>query len=645
MQLDGYFYQNEGQYRVIDTSEYNWTSLPNKIVVGNEFNIVNAGYNNTFWFNYLPINDRNNKATISTYNMGNGQQGYAYVAASGFVKNGSNGSYVLLGDGGHAAISSLSVSYANSAGNASTLGGTSLGGLFTAFGNNAHNITATIGGVTKSFLVNYAADADKVDGVHVKWAGELTSTAHLVAWEADGSALRNINPANVTVGSANYASNADTVDGYHASQLAKAWSGSGTMNQVAQNNGNYFGMITGTGTEGFPNDDGGWTHVFQASYNNNSGGDGNTGNFWVTQIANQAGTTSPWIRSRRGGSDISTGWTDWVRIMTKNDVDNYYWADIKVSTSSNTQTTPTFNTAYATNWFRARGNTGFYFQDHAGGWYMSDNDWIRTWGSKALYVNNTIRSTNYQVMYGSTSVSAAKLESTTTLVYGTDTSSNSINSYLRGTTVTLQVKKGTSINHNALQLTADYIYCNNYCDMKYGAIVSGGNFTVNNNAYLAQKTGTKVGIGTGSPQYILDVADKMRADGYVHSKHDSDDAVLLAGGGYAQGVPVKYYGIYNLTIYSGAGMTTHKVGNFKFVTKSRRTRDGIMELTYTYPEGYSPDNTFIWAQGNDNVVSKLPVHASIIHVSAYPPEYVLKVVLTSGQDIVNGGCMLYFICF
>lgn len=491
MQLDGYFYQNEGQYRVIDTSEYNWTSLPNKIVAGNEFNIVNAGFKSGMWFNYLPINNRDSTATVQGYHFGNGAEGYTSVVASGFVKNGSSSSYVLLGDGGHAAISSLSVSYANNAGNASTLGGTSLGGLFTAFGNNAHNITATIGGVTKSFLVNYAADADKVDGVHITWAGALTSTSHLVAWESDGSALRDINPANVTVGSANYASsagNADTVDGYHASQLAKAWSGaSTTMNDVAQYNGNYFGMITGTGTGGFPNNDGGWTHVFQSSYNNNSGGDGNTGNFWVTQIANRAGTTSPWIRSRSGGSNISTGWTSWVRIMTKNDVDNYYWADIKVSTSSNTQTTPTFNTAYATNWFRARGNTGFYFQDHAGGWYMSDNDWIRTWGSKALYVNNTIRSTNYQAMYGGTSVSAAKLESATTLVYGTDTSSNSINSYLRGTTVTLQVKKGASINYNALQLTDTYIYCNNYCAMKYGAIVSGGNFTVNNNAYFSQE--------------------------------------------------------------------------------------------------------------------------------------------------------------
>lgn len=56
-----------------------------------------------------------------------------------------------------------------------------------------------------------AGNADTVDGVHVNWHGVLTSTSHLVAWEADGSALRNINPANVTVG------NSDKLDGYHAS--------------------------------------------------------------------------------------------------------------------------------------------------------------------------------------------------------------------------------------------------------------------------------------------------------------------------------------------------------------------------------------------------------------------------------------------
>ena len=65
-----------------------------------------------------------------------------------------------------------------------------------------------------------AGNADTVDGVHVTWNGVLTSTSHLVAWEADGSALRDINPANVTVG------NSDKLDGYHANGLLTALSNS-----------------------------------------------------------------------------------------------------------------------------------------------------------------------------------------------------------------------------------------------------------------------------------------------------------------------------------------------------------------------------------------------------------------------------------
>lgn len=42
-----------------------------------------------------------------------------------------------------------------------------------------------------------AGNADKVDGVHVTWAGALTSTSHLVAWEADGSALRDLHPVQL----------------------------------------------------------------------------------------------------------------------------------------------------------------------------------------------------------------------------------------------------------------------------------------------------------------------------------------------------------------------------------------------------------------------------------------------------------------
>lgn len=107
----------------LNTSNFNWTNLPGKIVAGNEFNIVNAGFKGGIWFNYLPINDISNPATINSYHFGNGNKGYTYIVASGFIKNGSNSSYVLLGDGGHQTISSLSVNYANSSGSASHLEG------------------------------------------------------------------------------------------------------------------------------------------------------------------------------------------------------------------------------------------------------------------------------------------------------------------------------------------------------------------------------------------------------------------------------------------------------------------------------------------------------------------------------------------
>ena len=99
----------------LNISNFNWTNLSGKLVAGNEFNIVNAGFNAGMWFNYVPINDRSKTATITGYHFGNGHQGYASINASGFIKKGSNSNYVLLGDGGHKLESSLRVAYASNA--------------------------------------------------------------------------------------------------------------------------------------------------------------------------------------------------------------------------------------------------------------------------------------------------------------------------------------------------------------------------------------------------------------------------------------------------------------------------------------------------------------------------------------------------
>ena len=86
---------------------------------------------------------------------------------------------------------------------------------------------------------------------------------------------------------------------------------------------------------------------------------------------------------------------------------NYYWANVKISTSSSTTTSPTVHTLTATrvcaghnpgidnsiscsNWFRSSGNTGWYNTTYQGGWYMSDTSWIRTHNGVGIFTGGQI---------------------------------------------------------------------------------------------------------------------------------------------------------------------------------------------------------------------------------------------------------------
>lgn len=81
------------------------------------YNSSDCGYN-------LQVRDKDlgsDLTNIATLTFGIEQTGYYAWSRGGFKKNGSSDSYVLLGGGGHKAESSLSVNYANSAGNADTV--------------------------------------------------------------------------------------------------------------------------------------------------------------------------------------------------------------------------------------------------------------------------------------------------------------------------------------------------------------------------------------------------------------------------------------------------------------------------------------------------------------------------------------------
>ena len=69
----------------------------------------------------------------------------------------------------------------------------------------------------------------------------------------------------------------------------------------------------------------------------------------------------------------------------------------------NTSAAPA-GTIYTNNWFRSKGSTGWYSEDHGGGWHMIDNTWIRNFGSKDVYLSNKL-SVNGNVGIGTTSPS------------------------------------------------------------------------------------------------------------------------------------------------------------------------------------------------------------------------------------------------
>ena len=115
------------------------------------------------------------------------------------------GSNTLIDSG---SIGSQSVKYATSAGSANSVAWANVSGRPTKvsqFTNDSNYATQSWvnnkGYITSSGSISgnaaTATNADKVDGVHVTWSGSLTSTSHLVAWEADGSALRDISPSSI----------------------------------------------------------------------------------------------------------------------------------------------------------------------------------------------------------------------------------------------------------------------------------------------------------------------------------------------------------------------------------------------------------------------------------------------------------------
>jgi hypothetical protein len=88
----------------------------------------------------------------------------------------------------------------------------------------------------------------------------------------------------------------------------------------------------------------------------------------------------------------ASSWGEWSTVLDSSNytsyINNYYWADVKVSTTSSMETKPTFNTAYTSNWWRSTGKTGWWNDTYSGGIAMEDKTYVKVAGDKSFLIPN-----------------------------------------------------------------------------------------------------------------------------------------------------------------------------------------------------------------------------------------------------------------
>ena len=486
--VDGCFWQNEGQYRVLDTSDIGdirdsvtlhqylsatdaaWYPL---VWGGNAHNntsdstgAVYKSYDKLSWQTSSQTLYATNIQTnnIKSLSIGGGIYWNSYVESA---SDGSDAASITLVRSGVAGGTTLVLSQMNDTNDTIQFKTNTAARLY----HNSYPILTTQNTYVsnnKGYIygneITQVNNSDTVDGQHASafsykswwhWYGKDGQPNWL--WGGNNENDYYVyNPSNFRVAYAASAGNADTLDGYPANG----------------SNDRPYGHIPTIESDGvmevgryidFHNDNNG-KHDFSTRLQST----GNYGN--EVNLPSASGT-----------------------LALINDVNNYYWANVKISTSSSTTTSPTVHTLTATrvcaghnpgidnsiscsNWFRSSGNTGWYNTTYQGGWYMSDTSWIRAHNGVGIYTSGQI--------YSSSSIRMSNI-----LLEHTDEINNSANS-------------GIHLNYRN---SGNVSLC-------YG----GGN----------------VGIGTTTPSYKLDVNGQMRASGFHHASVNSDNYMLLAGGGY-----------------------------------------------------------------------------------------------------------------
>ena len=314
---------------------------------------VHGGRNNEA--NKIVRTDGSGYLQVGYINSSNGDEGNNSSPARVWGTNGSD-SYMRT-----YLTSALSVKYAASAGNADTTDGLHL--YTRSLGVNGTSWTFASTANANSTTNIYAATSAGTSGQILK------STGGTPTW---------INQSDISAGYATYLNVQYCRDDDQPSNKG-LWNTikNGTTNAIT--NRVRFYTIYGTTTAlGAPVN--GFGELLEiCSYNINH---------WQPQLWFGSGKDGRLYYRNKNYNNNS--WGAWRTVAWTSDiptVTNYYWANVKISASSSTSTSPTFSTCYANNWFRSYGQTGWYNETYSGGWYMNDTTWIRTWNKKGIYID------------------------------------------------------------------------------------------------------------------------------------------------------------------------------------------------------------------------------------------------------------------
>lgn len=457
----------------------------------------------------------------------------------------------------------------------------------TALGTSGNYLTWTKAGTTNNITVPYATNSNKANYIYYGSISNLNSPS---SWGSDGCRL-----------------------------VYDTYSGSASNKPVSQDSAN--GIIT----------------LFKSKHG--------TSNQYVSQLA-FPDNTRMYFRYASAGS-----FSSWYTIAYTSDIEdpaNYYWANVKVSASSNSGTSPTFNTCYTSNWFRSTGNTGWCSKSYGGGWYMTDSTWIRTYGSKSVYQNTgQIRTDGYLVTNGGITIGATSPNN------GTYKSHVTGNSWSSG-----YIRAGAGFYHNSVN-------SNNYVLLAGGSYKSLADFAKGNAG--ASNRGVYVTNGTVTAMtYYLNATINSGASGklaYYRSINFIDDYTSTVGSSgipiyLSSGVPtactgvmVKYWASYTINNYSGTSVTYFKNGgNYNFVTSTSRRDTGRYTIGTVYPSGQTWYTTLVWAVGNLNASNSSNSSNSLLYctlIRGYNSgsTYYWYVNTADDASTNNGSFGLFFLSF